>query len=576
MKPVHVSKPKDELAEIEEEIIDLVRRPKPSPECLVKRPPVIAILGHVDHGKTTLLDALRKSMIAQGEAGGITQHIGAFRVKLGNEAITVLDTPGHAAFSSLRARGANATDIAVLVIAGDDGIMPQTKESLELLRKSKVTIIVAVTMTDKPGYNLKRVKQQLIEVGLPPEDLGGDTQVIPICAPKGEGLKELSDAVLAEAEVLGIKGDPTGPVEGFIIESTVATNRGGMKAATMLVQRGTLRKGDVLVCGTAICKVKLLLNDLEKPVDEVGPGEAALVFGWKEMPPAAEIVLQAENEPHAGKVVNYRKRKETEERAALDAAIADEKYQEHQELYRKERKERLEQGYFKRRPSRLERQPEERVDSGGKPKLSLVIKADTDGSIEALLGILSQYRSQKCDLAIVHYGIGPVTQNDVEMATPFNAEIICFNAKVGNEIRALIDQRKLKVIESNIIYRLLEAIKDELTAKLPPKIVDEPIGEAQVLQVFSVTENKKKQPVAGSRVKSGELTRNDLYRVTRKGEVVFDGNLGSLRHFKQDVPNVSSGQECGLRFGDAFLPENGDTVLCYRKITLDDEIDWDP
>uniref|UniRef100_A0A3Q2WUI6 Translation initiation factor IF-2, mitochondrial n=1 Tax=Haplochromis burtoni TaxID=8153 RepID=A0A3Q2WUI6_HAPBU len=423
---------------------DACRRPPADPTLLVPRPPVVTIMGHVDHGKTTLLDSLRKSQIVSTEAGGITQHIGAFLVQLPTgEKITFLDTPGHAAFSSMRARGANATDIVVLVVAADDGVMNQTVESIEHARRAKVPVIVAVNKCDKPHADPQRVKQELLAHDVVCEEFGGDVQAIHISALKGDNLLALAEATVALAEVLELKAEPTGPVEGLVIESR--TDKGKGPVTTSIVQRGTLKRGCVLVAGKSWAKVRFLFDENGCAVREAGPSTAVEVVGWKELPSAGETILEVESEV-----------------------------------------------------------------------------SDVDGSVEAILNILDSYDGQQqCELEVVHFGIGDISENDVNMAEMFG-------------------------------------------------------GEASVIALFDVTVGKKKVPVAGCRVQKGQLDRRFRFRLIRGRDTVWEGSLAALRHHKDDMQTVRAGMECGLSVDGDVDFRVGDIVVCFEEVAAPQVTSWDP
>ncbi|MEQ2280397.1 Translation initiation factor IF-2, mitochondrial, partial [Ameca splendens] len=400
-------------------------RPLADPSLLVSRPPVVTIMGHVDHGKTTLLDSLRKSQIVSTEAGGITQHIGAFLVQLPTgERITFLDTPGHAAFSSMRARGANATDIVILVVAADDGVMNQTIESIQHARKAKVPIIVAVNKCDKPQADPQRVKQELLAHDVVCEEFGGDVQAIHISALKDDNLLALAEATVALAEVLELKADPNGPVEALIIESR--TDKGKGPVTTAIVQRGTLKRGCILVAGRCWAKVRFLFDENERAVTEAGPSVAVQVVGWKELPSAGETILEVESEQRAREVVEWRSHEEEQQKLLEDRSAIELKQKLHLEEYRREREglshlswRQRKAALYRANKTRFSMRPSERVENE-ELSLPLIIKGDVDGSVETLLNILDGYDSQEqCHLEVVHFGIGEISENDVNMAEMF-------------------------------------------------------------------------------------------------------------------------------------------------------------
>uniref|UniRef100_A0A667WGD0 Translation initiation factor IF-2, mitochondrial n=1 Tax=Myripristis murdjan TaxID=586833 RepID=A0A667WGD0_9TELE len=511
----------------ERENRDIQRRPPADPARLVPRPPVVTIMGHVDHGKTTLLDSLRKSQVAASEAGGITQHIGAFLVQLpSGERITFLDTPGHAAFSSMRARGANATDIVVLVVAADDGVMAQSVESIRHARTAGVPIIVAVNKCDKPAAAPERVKQELLAHDVVCEQFGGDVQAVHVSALKGENLLALAEATVALAELLELKADPSGPVEATVIESR--TDKGKGPVTTAIVQQGTLRKGCVLVAGKTWAKVRFLFDEHGRAVKEAGPGAAVQVVGWKELPSAGEQILEAETEHRAREAVEWRSFQEEQEKLQEEQRAVEAKQQQHQEAYRREREPLAHLSWRQRKAAlyRANRQkaavrPSERQESR-QLALPLIIKGDVDGSVETILNILDSYDAhEQCQLELVHFGIGDVSENDVSLAETFS-------------------------------------------------------GEASVLAMFEVTAGKKKVPVAGCRVQKGQLDRRLKFRLTRGRETVWEGSLSALRHHKDDVQAVKVGMECGLSVDAAVDFRVGDVIVCYEELEAPQATAWDP
>uniref|UniRef100_A0A7N6FAR4 Tr-type G domain-containing protein n=1 Tax=Anabas testudineus TaxID=64144 RepID=A0A7N6FAR4_ANATE len=506
---------------------DVHRRPPPDPSSLVPRPPVVTIMGHVDHGKTTLLDSLRKSQIVSTEAGGITQHIGAFLVQLPTgEKITFLDTPGHAAFSSMRARGANATDIIILVVAADDGIMNQTIESIQHAKKAGVPIIVAVNKCDKLQADPQRVKRELLAHDVVCEEFGGDVQAIHISALKGDNLLALTEATVTLAEILELKAEPTGAVEGLIIESR--TDKGKGPVTTVIVQRGTLKRGCVLVAGNTWAKVRFLFDENGRAVTEAGPSSAVEVVGWKELPPAGEVVLGVESEQRAREAVDWRTYEEEQQKLQEEQSVIELKQKVHLDEYRKERAElahlswrQRKSALYRANKSKFSVRPSERTQLDH-PSLPLIVKGDVDGSVEAILNILDSYDAQQqCELKVVHFGIGDVSENDVNMADTF-------------------------------------------------------AGEASVLAMFEVSVGKKKVPVAGCRVQKGQLDRRLKFRLIRERNTIWEGSLVALKQHKDDVLTVKTGMDCGLSIdGDvSFRP--GDIVVCLEELDSPQATAWDP
>ncbi|XP_047492575.1 translation initiation factor IF-2, mitochondrial-like isoform X2 [Penaeus chinensis] len=554
---------------------DAVRRPPAKESELVRRPPVVTIMGHVDHGKTTLLDSLRHSSIVDTEFGGITQHIGAFSVKLDSgDEVTFLDTPGHAAFRAMRARGANVTDMVVLVVAADDGVMEQTKESIQFAHNAKVPIIVAINKIDKAGADLSQAKRDLLECGLQLEEDGGDVQAVPVSALKGQNLDLLVEALATQAELLNLRADPLGFVEAVVVESRTDPGRG--KVATCIIQRGTLRKGAVLVAGRAWAKVRNMFSDGGKPIKAAPPGTPVQVIGWRDLPSAGDEVLEVESEYRATEVMHWRDDMATKEKEKEELIAIQEKLNEHLKVYRAQLEERRRLGirYKVRRKEPREKEIKE-IATG--PKVSIVLKGDVDGSIEAILDVLETYHSEECDLDIISYGVGMVTPNDITMAATFSGLIYAFNTAVPPEIRKMALEKKVTIKETNIIYRLVEDLKEELSEQLPLKDVEEVLGEANLLAEFVVTEGKKKIPVAGCRCVKGTLKKDALYRVIRGQDIIHEGPLLSMRHHKSEVETVNRDKECGLMFEDETLRfEPGDQIICYKINKVKQITDWDP
>ncbi|KAF8773635.1 Translation initiation factor IF-2 like protein [Argiope bruennichi] len=455
---------------------DLTKRPPPDIKDLVKRPPVVAIMGHVDHGKTTLLDALRHSSIVSQEFGGITQHIGAFTVNLPQGQITFLDTPGHAAFKAMRARGAQATDLVVLVVAADDSIMEQTVESVRFAREADVPIIVAINKIDKPTVNIEKVKNDLLAIGIQVEDLGGEVQSVPISALKKINLDVLTEAILTQAELIGVGGDPKGPVEGVVLEASLDTMKG--KVSTALVQRGTLKKGCVLVAGTAWGKVRMMYDEHGKQLTE----------------------------KHARDVVHFREQKLMEEKMVNDQMVIEKKAQIHNEKYRKERQERLMKGRYRKMKNYFR---EKEIIEDTHPFLSFVLKGDVHGSVEAILDVVNTYDSHEaCRLDVIHSGVGNVTENDIELAETFDGIIYTFNVKVPPEIKKLADEKGIQIKHFNVIYHLIADMKTEISSRLPLVEEEDVLGEAlpSLRHEKSDVESIKKDVECGLMVEDPEVS----------------------------------------------------------------------
>jgi translation initiation factor IF-2 len=495
-------------------------------EELKPRAPIITFMGHVDHGKTTLMDAIRKTRVAAGEAGGITQHIGAYSVDHNGATLTFIDTPGHAAFTAMRARGANVTDIVVLVVAADDGLMPQTIEAINHAKAAPhVKIMVAINKIDLPSANIDRVKKQLQEQALTPEDWGGETIVCPVSATKGTGIDQLLEMIALQAEVMELKASPTATPRGTVIEAQVEAGRG--PTATVIVQMGTLRIGDPFICGDYSGKVKSLLDDRGKPVKEAAPSMPVKVLGFTGLPNAGDELLVMDAERSAKTLSEERllaKRADkltVPKRATLESL--------------------LEAG-------------------GGKKFLRIVLKCDAQGSLEALVGALKQIESKKVDLEIIHSAVGPISESDILLASASSAVVVGFNVKVENMAVSAAKSEGVQVKLYSIIYELLDQIKEAMAGLLEPEHRETVIGHAEVKQVFELS----KGIVAGCLVTNGRIARAARARVLRKRQPVYDGGLSTLRRFQDDVKEVRSGLECGIKLGDFSEYQVGDIIECYQ------------
>ncbi|XP_077574640.1 translation initiation factor IF-2, mitochondrial isoform X2 [Stigmatopora nigra] len=563
---------------------DAVPGPPAPADRLVPRPPVVTVMGHVDHGKTTLLDSLRKSQVAASEAGGITQHIGAFRVDLPTgERMTFLDTPGHAAFSAMRARGAVATDIVVLVVAADDGVMAQTVESIRHAKRAEVPIIVAVNKCDKNGADPERVKRELLAHDVVCEDLGGDVQAVDVSALTGRNLPALAEAVAALAEMLELGAPLDGPAEALVIESR--TDRGKGPVTTVLVQRGSLRRGRLLVAGKTWAKVRSLTDERGRSVEEVRPGEAVEVCGWREAPSAGDVVLEVESEQRAREVSEWRCHQEAEERLVAEESAVLAERQRHRDAYGEERaslahlswRQRKSLLYRRDRKNFARRVSEKNVASED-PRLALVVKADVDGSLEAIMNILETYDAHdQCQLDVVHVGVGDVSENDVGMAQAFGGAVYGFNVSASKAVLRAAERQDVPVKTHAVIYKLMDELKADIGGRLPPRVTREVLGEANVLAVFDVTTaGKKRMPVAGCRVFKGQLERKMKFRLLRGDEVRWEGGLLALKHHKDDVASIGSGSECGLSADGDVDFQPGDVIQCYREVEVAQVTDWDP
>ncbi|MFO7265428.1 MAG: translation initiation factor IF-2 [Limnochordales bacterium] len=498
------------------------------PEKLQPIPPVVTIMGHVDHGKTTLLDAIRKTRVAQGEAGGITQHIGAYQVKWGGKAITFLDTPGHEAFTAMRSRGASVTHIAVLVVAADDGVMPQTIEAISHARAADVPIIVALNKIDKPEANPERVKQQLAEHGLIPEEWGGDTVVVPVSALKGQGISDLLEMILLVAELREIKANPDRKARGTVIEAKLDKGRGPV--ATVLVQKGTLRTGDVIVVGDTAGRVRAMLDDQGRPVDEATPSMPVEVLGLDDVPNAGDKLIAVDDE-----------------RAARELAERLRQQAREQELQR-QRKASLED---------LFRQ----VQEGERKELSIVLKADVQGSVEALRDALLKLSNDDVEVRVVHAGVGGITKSDVDLAATTNAIIIGFNVRPDAMARRAAEQEHVEIRTYRVIYDVIDDVEKAMKGLLEPVYKEVVLGHAEVRALFKVP---NVGIVAGAYVTDGRMVRGAKVRVIRNGVVVYDGELSSLRRFKDDVREVPEGFECGIGIAKFNDLKEGDVLEAYR------------
>ncbi|XP_016911875.1 translation initiation factor IF-2, mitochondrial isoform X2 [Apis cerana] len=559
---------------------DITKRPLPNESQLIKRHPVVTIMGHVDHGKTTLLDALRNTSIAKSEFGGITQCIGAFDVTLeSGERVTFLDTPGHAAFISMRHRGAHITDIVVLVVAADDGVKEQTLQSIEMAKNAKVPIIVAINKIDKPNIDIIKVQHELAKHGIVIEELGGEIQCVKISALKGINLRELTEAIIVQAELMDLKGDFEGLVEGVIIE---CSNHIRGKLVTALIQRGTLKKGCLLVSGIASAKVRGMFNDSGNPILEAKPSEAVQIIGWKELPDVGDEILEVENDKIVQEVIKFRQKQRAEILAKEHKEAANQKLEKHLVEYKKMLK--IKQLFGKDRKV-MEKVREKIAEEKKKhkiknftPAINIIVKGDMAGSVEALLDIFDTYTYDTiCQLNIVHYGIGFITQSDIELADTFKAIIYGFNVNTTKQIKDEANKKGISLRFYNIVYKLIDNIKEEIYNILPEVDVEEILGEAKVLQNFEIKDKNKKVNVAGCRCVKGILLKSGLYHVIRENENIYSGKLVSMRHLKEEVSSIEINYECGLRFEDPIISfQPGDTIICINIKKQKEKIEWDP
>jgi translation initiation factor IF-2 len=513
----------------EVEVIKEPEIPTVEPEDLLKlRPPIITIMGHVDHGKTTLLDYLRKSKITAGEAGGITQHIGAYQVTHGDQKITFLDTPGHAIFSDMRARGADITDIVVLVVAANDGIMPQTLEAIKHAKKAKKTIIVAINKCDLPAANPDRVKAQLAENGLQTTDYGGDTEFAEVSALTGQGMDALLDLMALQAEVLELKANPKTTARAAVIEARVVPGRG--TTATVIVESGTLRIGTPFICGPYAGKVRSLINDRGEPVKSADPGMPVEVIGFEELPNVGDHLTEMKTEREA-------------------KALASER-QEKQRLTRLKPQHR----------NRMEDLYSMVNDGGGKAQLKLILKCDVQGSVEAIRKAVLAIESEKVEASFITAAAGPITETDIQYAASTDAIIIGFNVKVEAKAVKAAKAAAVEVKLYSVVYELIDQVREAMLGLLEPLTRESVIGHAEVRQVFKLTRGR----VAGSFVTDGRIHRKAHARVIRGGIPVFDGKMSTLRRFKDEVEEVRTNFECGIRLGEFNEYQEGDIIECYK------------
>ena len=515
---------KEVIVTIEERLID-DREDKP--EELQPRSPVVVVMGHVDHGKTSLLDAIRNTNVASGEAGGITQHIGAYTVKINGSPITFLDTPGHAAFTSMRARGAMCTDIAILVVAADDGIMPQTVEAINHAKAANIPIIVAINKMDKHGANPDRIKQQLTEYDLVPEEWGGETVICPISAKTGQGIDELLEMVILTAEVQELKANPNRLAKGVVIEARLDKSRGPV--ATLLVQNGTLKQGDILIAGTAVGRVRVMTDDKGRTVKTAGPSMPVEITGLAEVPGAGDIFNAVEDERMARQLVEQRKEEikaaanKTKGKVTLEDLFA-------------------------------------QIQEGEMKELNIIVKADVQGSAEAVKASLEKISNEEVRVKVIHAGVGAISENDVLLASTSNAIIVGFNVRpdpvaAASAARAKVDMRMYRVI-----YDAINEIQDAMKGMLAPKFKEVIIGHAEVRQTYKVSAIGT---IAGCYVKDGKVIRDAQVRVLRDNIVIHEGQLGSLQRFKDSVKEVAANYECGMSIEKFNDIKEGDIFECF-------------
>ena len=497
----------------------------------VPRPPIVTIMGHVDHGKTSLLDAIRHADVVAGEAGGITQHIGAYQVVApGGETITFIDTPGHAAFTAMRARGAKVTDIVVLVVAADDGVMPQTIEAIRHAKAARAPIIVAINKIDKPEANPQRVLQELLQHDVQVEAFGGDALAVEVSATKGINLDKLLEAIALQAELLDLAADADGRAEGTVIEARLDRGRGPV--ATVLVQRGKLRVGQLVVAGSHWGRVRALINDKGETVESAGPSTPVEVLGFDGAPEAGDRVAVVETEARAREITEYRERQKREKLAARGPAV---------------------KTSLSDMMSNLK--------ATGRKELPLVVKGDVQGSVEAITAAVEKLGNEEVAARVIHGGVGGITESDVTLATASKAVILGFNVRAHKEARDLAEHDGVEIRYYNIIYNLVDDVKAALSGMLSPTLRETMLGNAQILELFNIS---KVGVVAGCRVTDGVVQRGAHVRLIRDNVVVHEGKLSTLKRFKDEVPQVQAGQECGMAFENYQDMRVGDVIECYN------------
>lgn len=516
---------KEDIEELDKDIFDLDFEDKP--EDLKSRPPVVTVMGHVDHGKTSLLDAIRETHVTRGEAGGITQHIGAYTVRVNDKKVVFLDTPGHEAFTSMRARGAQVTDIAILVVAADDGVMPQTIEAINHAKAAQVPIIVAINKMDKPEANIDRIYQELVENGLLPEAWGGDIITVPVSAKKRIGIDELLEMILLVAEMQELKANPNRSAVGTIVEAQLDKGKGPL--ATVLVQKGNLKVGDMVVSGVSSGRIRAMIDDKGKRVKKVGPSTPVVILGLSEVPNAGELLFSVDGEKTA-------------------------------RSYAEKRKEQLRQEQLKSNTKISLDDLFEKIKEGEIQDLNIIIKADVRGSIEALAQSLEKLDNEEVKINIIHGGVGGVTESDVMLASASNAIIIGFNVRPNLNAIEVAQREKVDIRTYRVIYEAIEDIQAAVKGMLAPTIVEEVLGRAEVRATFRLPNNTT---IAGIYVLNGKVTRNSMVRLLRDDVVIFEGAISSLKRFKDDAREVAAGYEAGLGLENYNDVKESDLIEAY-------------
>ncbi len=518
-------------ADVEEGLFDVAD----DAEHLQPRPPVVTVMGHVDHGKTSLLDAIRSANVVAGEAGGITQHIGAYQVTAPSGAkIAFIDTPGHAAFTAMRARGAKVTDIVVLVVAADDGVMPQTVEAINHAKAAKVPMIVAINKMDKPDANPQRVRTDLLQHEVQVESMGGEVVDVEVSALKKQGIDKLLEMIGLQSEILDLKANPDRPAEGTVIEAKLDRGRGPV--ATVLVQRGTLKTGDIVVAGAEWGRVRALISDTGDNVQSAGPSTPVEVPGFSGTPEAGDRLAVVENEARAREITDYRTRQKRENSVARAVGMR----------------------------GSLE-QMMAQAKTAGRKEFPLVVKADVQGSLEAIVGALDKLGTDEVGARVLHSAVGGISESDVTLASASGVPIIAFNVRANKEAREAAERAGIEIRYYNIIYDLVDDVKKVMSGLLPPTLRETMLGNAQILEVFKVS---KVGNIAGCRVTDGTVERGANVRLIRDNVVVHEGKLSQLKRFKDDVREVGAGMECGMAFENYQDMRQGDVIECYRVETI--------
>ena len=514
-------------------IEELLKEDEDAPEILKKRPPVVCVIGHVDHGKTSLLDAIRKTSVTDREAGGITQRIGAYTVSINDQKITFLDTPGHEAFTAMRMRGANSTDIAVLVVAADDGVMPQTVEAINHAKAAEVEIIVAVNKIDKPNANIDRVKQEMTEYGLISTDWGGTTEFVPVSAKSGEGIDTLLETIILTADILELKANPDRAARGLVLEARLDKGRGPV--ANVLVQKGTLHVGDFISAGASSGKVRAMVDDKGNKLKEARPSQPVEILGLSDVPNAGEVFLGHETDKQAKQYANtylQQHKKDLIEETKAKMSLDD--------LYSK-------------------------IEEGRLQELDIIIKADVQGSVEALKQSLLKLSNDEVVVKVIHGGVGAINESDVTLAAASNAIIIGFDVRPDATAKSMAEHEGVEIKLYKVIYQAIEEIEYAMKGMLAPIYEERVTGHAEVRQIFKAS---KVGNIAGAFVKDGVIKKECKVRISRDGEQIFEGDLASLKRFKDDVKEVKEGFECGLVFDGFDQMHEGDMVEAYEMVEV--------